>query len=387
MKKFLSALMILMLTVHGGQSAIAKEEKEPAIVSEAAVLIDSQSKAILYDKNGSDRMYPASLTKIATAIYAIKKGSLDDIVTVSRNAVETEGTKVYLEEGEKTTLRHLIEGMLINSGNDAAAAIAEHLDGNMEEYEKNVNRFLEKEVHVHNTHFTNPHGLFDERHYTTAEDMALITSYALKDDTFRTIYGTKELAWDGESWDTTIFTHHRMLKGEVPYTGITGGKTGFVNESKQTLATSAENGKIQLTAIVMKADFKRDIYNDTKTLFDYGFSHFKSSMISKETSFQKGDQFYFSGKDRFVTIPLNHFEKIVTEEGLLKIVDGSGKLIQIFPLEPVAVKAAGPDEAVQSREIEEMPVKSGFFYMVFVLVLASLYIMSRKVYRRIKQRH
>ncbi|MEN8699925.1 D-alanyl-D-alanine carboxypeptidase family protein [Bacillus infantis] len=387
MKKFISALMILVFCVHGGQSAIAKDEKEPAIVSEAAVLIDSQSKAILYNKNGSDRMYPASLTKIATAIYAIKKGGLDNIVTVSRNAVETEGTKVYLEEGEKTTLRHLIEGMLVNSGNDAAAAIAEHLDGNMEEYEKNVNTFLEKEVHVHNTHFTNPHGLFDERHYTTAEDMALITSYALKDSTFRTIYGTKELAWDGESWDTTIFTHHRMLKGEVPYTGITGGKTGFVNESKQTLATSAENGKIQLTAIVMKADFKRDIYNDTKNLLDYGFSHFKSSMISKETSFQKGDQLYFSGKDRFVTIPLNHFEKIVTEEGLLKIVDDSGKLIQIFPLEPEAVKAAGPSEAAKAAEIKETPLKSGVFYMVFVLILASLYILSRKIYWRIKQRH
>jgi serine-type D-Ala-D-Ala carboxypeptidase (penicillin-binding protein 5/6) len=242
-------------------------------------------------------------------------------------------------------------------------------------------------VRVHNTHLTNPHGLFDERHYTTAEDLALITSYALKDNTFRTIYGTKELAWDGETWDTTIFTHHRMLKGELPYSGITGGKTGFVNESKQTLATSAENGKIQLTAIVLKADFKRDIYNDTKLLFDYGFSHFKSSMISKDTSFQKGNQLFYSGKDRFVTIPLNHFEKVVTEEGLFKIVDGSGKLIQIFPLEPETVKAAGPAEASQDVENEEAPMKSGVFYMVFVLLLASLYIMSKKIYRKIKQRH
>jgi serine-type D-Ala-D-Ala carboxypeptidase (penicillin-binding protein 5/6) len=387
MKRFLSAIFIFLLSIHAGLPAEAEENKEPSIVSEAAVLMDSQSRAVLYDKNGAARMYPASLTKIATAIYAIKKGNLDDIVTISRNAVETEGTKVYLEEGEKTTLRHLIQGMLINSGNDAASAIAEHIDGSMHEFEKNINLFLKEEVHVHNTHFTNPHGLFDERHYTTAEDLALITSYALKDSTFKTIYGTKELAWKGESWDTTLFTHHRMLKGEVPYNGITGGKTGFVNESKQTLATSAQNGKIQLTAVVLKADFKRDIYNDTKTLFDYGFSHFKSSTISKDASFQKGNQRFLSGKDRFVTIPLSHFEKIVTEEGLLKIVDGSGKLIQIFPLEPERVKAAEPAETVSKEEHKETPLKSGLFFMIYVLILASIYIFIKKMFRKIKQKH
>ncbi|MEM5595191.1 serine hydrolase [Niallia circulans] len=187
-------------------------------------------------------MYPASLTKIATAIYAIENGKLDDIVTVSENAYSTEGTKVYLEKGEQVTLRHLLDGMLINSGNDAAIAIAEYLDGTVSDFETSINKYLKEKVNVHSTHFKNPNGLFDKDHYTTANDLALITQYAMKNETFREIFGTDELKWDGLSWDTTLVSHHQMVNGSRPYDKVTGGKTGYVDESKQTLATTAENG-------------------------------------------------------------------------------------------------------------------------------------------------
>ena len=101
----------------------------------------------------------------------------------------------------------------MNSGNDAAAAIAIHLDGTIENFSVNINEYLRNVVGVHHTHLTNPHGLFDENHYTTAHDLAVITNYAMKNDTFKKIFGTKELLWDGQSWDTTLITHHLLLKG------------------------------------------------------------------------------------------------------------------------------------------------------------------------------
>ena len=105
----------------------------------------------------------------------------------------------------------------------------------------------------------------------------MITNYAKKNPVFSEIFGTKELIWSGESWQTTLLTHHRLLKGEIPFEGITGGKTGFVNESKHTLATTAENENIKLTAIVLKADTSKVSYNDTENLIEYGFEKFSPS--------------------------------------------------------------------------------------------------------------
>lgn len=248
---FITSLFIVQL------KTFAHHQDQLMIKSEAAVVMDAQTGAVLYGKNADEKMYPASLTKIATAIYAIENGDLQDKVTISKNVVNTDGTKVYLEEGEVVTLHHLLQGMLINSGNDAAVAIAEHLNGSDEQFSNSLNKYLKEKIGVTNTHFTNPNGLFDENHYTTAEDLAKITNYAMKNNVFKEIFGTKELQWDGLSWDTTLITHHQMLKGEIPYPGITGGKTGYVDESKQTLATTADNGQMKLTAIVLKADNKK----------------------------------------------------------------------------------------------------------------------------------
>ena len=331
MEKILALLFtafMMLPTVHFVNAETMNQK--PEIVSEAAILMDSQSGAILYDKNADARMVPASLTKIATAIYALEKGNLQDKVIVPKEATEVEGTKVYLEEGEVVTLEHLIQGMLINSGNDAATAIAIHLDGSVDEFSANLNKFLADKVDVHQTHFTNPHGLFNEDHYTTAHDLALITNYAMQNSTFKQIFGTRELTWDGESWDTTLITHHLLLKGDYPYEGITGGKTGFVDEAKQTLATTAENERIKLTAIVLKTDFKEDIYNDTQLLFDYGFQNFKSDVINTSTVYQSVDKDYFTDKDLIITSPIGGYEVVVTSNGLLQIFNQTANLFKLY---------------------------------------------------------
>ena len=292
-KLILFMITIFSLIMPGNNIVHADSLTSPEIASEAAIVMDSETGAVLYEKDADKKMYPASLTKIATAIYAIENGNLDDLVTVSEKAAKTDGTSVFLEAGEQVPLKKLIQGMLINSGNDAAAAIAEHLAGN--DYEEQINTFLKEKMNVQHTHFTNPHGLFDENHYTTAEDLAKITSYALKNDVFKEIYGTKELKWVGESWDTTLITHHLMLKGEIPYDAVNGGKTGYVPESKFTLATTALQNNMELTAIVLKGSNDKVVYNDTLSLLNYVFNQFKHSYINKSDVFQMKGRTFTTG--------------------------------------------------------------------------------------------
>ncbi len=332
MKKILSITIIALLLFTGQISAIALGTEDLPLKSESAVLLDSDTGAVLYAKNANEKMYPASLTKIATAIYAIENGDLDSIVTVSGNAVSQDGTRVYLNEGEQVPLKKLIQGMLINSGNDAAVAIAEHLDGTVEQFAEHLNVYLKTKIGVNNTHFTNPNGLFDENHYTTAMDLAIITNYAIKNLVFAEIFGTKVLDWKGQSWETTLLSHHRMLRGELPYPGITGGKTGYTTETKQTLATTADNGKIRLTAVVLKSDLKNDKYKDTSLLFDYGFKTFQHNTIKRGEIFTNDQKEFSPENDILITENVDGYIKNVTNAGLLSIEDQNGQVVQSIQL-------------------------------------------------------
>nr|WP_235162516.1 D-alanyl-D-alanine carboxypeptidase family protein [Sediminibacillus terrae] len=254
------------------------------LLSESAILIDADSGQVLYEKNAEKSMYPASLTKVATAIYAIETADLDEVVTVSANARSVEGTRVYLEEGEQVSLKKLIQGMLINSGNDAGVAIAEHLGGSSAQFADDLNSYLKAVIGVRDTHFTNAHGLFNENHTTTASDLAKITQYAMKNPTFKEIFGTKELKWEGEAWSTTLYHHHKMMR-ENPYEGITGGKTGYVDQSGHTLITTAERGDQRLIAVTLKAATQDWAYQDAEALLDYGFGSFETVTVPKGTEF------------------------------------------------------------------------------------------------------
>jgi serine-type D-Ala-D-Ala carboxypeptidase (penicillin-binding protein 5/6) len=368
--------MILMLIILSIQvNAYAAENQPLEIKSEAAVLADSETGAILYSKNGNERLYPASLTKIATAIYAIENGNVDDIVTVSARAVKEDGTRVYLVEGERVPLKKLIQGMMINSGNDAAVAIAEHIDGSVEQFANNMNKYLTEKIGVSNTHFSNPNGLYNENHYTTALDLALITNYAKKNPVFTEIFGTKELGWSGESWETKLLTHHRLLKGEIPVDGITGGKTGFVNESKHTLATTAENKNIMLTAIVLKADSSKASYNDTMKLIEYGFSSFTHRIIKQNELFALNKKEFYPKNDIFITEHVDNSEEIITEQGMLEVVN-NGQVSHSIQLEE---KEPKPSKVVKREKLLSSEQNGiNIFYGMIVFALAGLFIGVRK---------
>lgn len=169
--RIISILMITSL-LFWSSPIYAHTEEELELYSESAILMDANSGVILYEKQKDKEMYPASITKIVSGLLAIKEGNLEDIVTVSQNAREAEGTRVYLEEGEEVTLEKLIQGLLINSGNDAGIAIAEHLDGSEEAFAERMTEFVQEKVGVTDSTFKNPHGLPDPEHVTTAHDMA-----------------------------------------------------------------------------------------------------------------------------------------------------------------------------------------------------------------------
>lgn len=387
MKKFVSVIIMVLLLGSHHFPTLAAENGQLDLKSKGAVLLDSDTGAVLFAKNADKKMYPASLTKIATAIYAIEKGNLDSIVTVSANAVRQDGTRVYLDEGEKITLKQLIQGMLVNSGNDAAVAIAEHLDGSVEQFAVNLNTYLKTTVGVSNTHFINPNGLFDKNHYTTAMDLAIITNYAIKNPVFAEIFGTKVLKWKGQSWKTNILTHHRMLKGEFKYPEVTGGKTGYTVKAKQTLATTAANPKIRLTAVVLNSEQPRDKYDDTAVLFDYGFKNFQHATLMQGESYPIDNKEYFPEKNTLITESVKGSTRVINNQGILSIKNNNnGQVIQLVSLkykEPVPEKVVVKKEtSAEKKEQEQTMTHVNAIYGVIIIALAGLIVGVRKKFIR-----
>lgn len=249
-------------------ASLAQPKDNPSLMSEAAILIDAKSGQVLFEKNAKKKMYPASITKIVTGIIAIEEGDLLELIQVSKKATEVGGTRVYLLENEEVKLKTLVQGLLINSGNDAGAAIAEHFAGSELGFAKIMNEFVQTKIGVTDSNFTNPHGLFNEHHYTTAYDMAKVAQYAMKNEVFKEIVATKELKWNGEGWKTTIYNHNRLL---WDYKGVTGIKNGYVSQSGFTLVTSAERDGVEVITVILNAPSSKKAYNDTMVLLNYGF--------------------------------------------------------------------------------------------------------------------
>lgn len=361
MKKIVNVFIIsFLLLMFATSNVLAAEEDKLDIECEGFIVMEQSSGRVLSEKNADEPMYPASLTKVATAIYAIENGNLEDIVTVSERARNADGTRVYLEEGEKVPLKKLIQGLLINSGNDAGIAIAEHMGGSVEEFANRLNVYL-KEIGVDNTHFKNPHGLFDLEHVTTAKDLAKITQYAMKNEVFRTIFGTEELKWEGQAWNTTLFTHHKLMR-EKPYEGVTGGKTGYVDESGNTLITTAEREDMSVIVVVLKAQSQHVAYSDTVELLDFAFNEYDMIDIPSGKEYKQNNHTYVTNQN--YSLPISEDEQItekVTGDGSLEVTIPNEDFIAILPLkdETKEVVQISPEEEIQSstKTIDQSPIK------------------------------
>jgi D-alanyl-D-alanine carboxypeptidase len=253
----------------------------PPLSAKSAVLIDASSKSVLCEKNARERMGMASTTKIMTALVAAERAELDKTVSVSPSAVGVEGSSIYLYAGEKLTLRDLLCAMLLESANDAAAAIAIEIAGSVEGF---CNMMNEKaaELGLCDTHFTNPHGLYDDAHYTTAYDLAMIAAAALENGTVREIVATKKMTLTPIEGNTRVlYNHNKMLSR---YEGAIGVKTGFTKKTGRCLVSAAERDGLRLVSVTLNAS---DDWNDHTRLLDIGFENFCRVQIVK-----KGDACY-----------------------------------------------------------------------------------------------
>ncbi|SFL55161.1 D-alanyl-D-alanine carboxypeptidase family protein [Salibacterium qingdaonense] len=343
-------LLIFLLYFSVVFTSPIQAEDRPSLMSESAILIDTNSGQILYDKNSKKKMYPASITKIVTGILAIEEGNLNDIVTVSKNATETHGTSVYLLENEKVKLKRLVQGLLINSGNDAGTAIAEHFSGSQTAFAEKMNDFVKTEIGITDSNFTNPHGLFNKNHYTTAYDMAKISQYAMKNSIFREIVSTEQLKWDGEGWKTTIYNHHKMLGN---YKGVTGIKNGYVPESGYTLVTSATRNGMDLIAVTLGARTSQSAYNDTTALLDFGFSNYTLKTLSEDKVYndEKKNKYKLK-KQRYFTVPKDFEISRYIREGDLIIENKNGTVLFEQELKKIN-KTSSKKRTIKSSEPSE----------------------------------
>ena len=239
---------------------------EPAVSAASAIVMDAKSGRILYAKNINTQMPMASTTKIMTAIVALEHGKLEDIVEVSAAAAQVEGSSMYLEAGEHLTLQDLLYGLMLVSGNDAAAAIAEHIAGGESAFVAMMNQKA-AEIAALQTHFENPHGLPSDTHYSTTEDMAKITAYGLKIPAFAEIVATesKNLPWEGRDYDRVLTNHNKLLR---LYPDCIGVKTGFTKAAGRCLVTAAARDNMTLICVTLNAP---DDWNDHMELYDAMF--------------------------------------------------------------------------------------------------------------------
>ncbi|MDT9726691.1 D-alanyl-D-alanine carboxypeptidase [Xylanibacillus composti] len=278
-------MAVLMLLTHVAGAAPAVHADHPRIGThaQAAALIDVESGRILYSHNGDKPMLIASLTKVMTAIVAIEHGNLEDEVTVGRNAVGKEGSSIYLKLGEKMSLENLLYGLMLRSGNDAATAIAEHVGGSIEGFAFLMNQKAE-EIGMTNSHFVNPHGLDAKDHYASANDMAKLTAYALRNKSFRQIVSTKvkKAPNPHEDWDYVWHNKNKMLRF---YDGADGVKTGYTKAAGRCLISSATQGGRQLAVVTLNDG---NDWLDHRHVLDWGFQYFPHRTLIKRGSAIQG---------------------------------------------------------------------------------------------------
>ncbi len=295
----------------------------PQIGAQAAILMDANTGVILYSKNIHERLYPASTTKIMTALLAMENGSLDDMVEFSHEAVfsvPADGSNMGMDEGESITLEECLYGIMVASANEAANAAGEYVSGSIDDFVALMNKRAE-EMGCTDTHFMNTNGLHDPEHYTSAYDLALISSYFFRNEMLCKISNTDRHHFEPTPTQPDDFykkNKHQLINGEIPYDGILGGKTGYTDNSRQTLVTCAEQNGMRLVCVVLKEE-SPDQFTDTAELFDYGFQNFQVLNISENekkytiesTGFlQIGDDVFGSSKpifsidtDSYVIIP------------------------------------------------------------------------------------
>lgn len=287
MKKRIHLTIGILAGILFTQNVWAQTLKEPVIESEAAVVMDMDSGDILYEKNGKERLYPASIVKLLTALVTAEEGNLDDMVIFSYDAVygveEGSGNALQLETGDKLTVEDCMYAMLLKSSNQAANALAEYVAGSNEKFAEYMNKRA-KEIGCTDSNFVNPSGLNAESQKVTARDMAKIAATAFSNDTVRKIASAKTYqlpATLNNPNGCIVEMEHQLLNGTTyAYKYAYAGKTGYTEAAGNTLVTAASKDNRNLVTVVLKSEMTH--YTDTIKLFNYGFSYLEQQAQEEE---------------------------------------------------------------------------------------------------------
>jgi len=291
----------------------------PGISAEAGVLMEFSSGDVLISENAYERLPMASTTKIMTALVALENcGDLSRIVRISEKAVGIEGSSVYLKAGEELTMEQLLQALLLESANDAAAAIAVEIAGDIPAFAEKMNETAQR-LELKDTHFTNPHGLDEDGHFTTAYDLARLTCYALRNADFQRIVSTYKttIPMSGGEGTRVLVNHNRLLKS---YSGSIGVKTGYTKRCGRCLVSAAERDGVTMIAVTLNDP---DDWRDHSAMLDYGFSRYAMTTLA-----ESGEYSYsfpcLGGTSQTVTaanrdeirlpLPVDHGEVSVTVE-------------------------------------------------------------------------
>jgi len=244
------------------------------LTAECALLMEMSEGRVLYSKNEHAIRYPASTTKILTALVVIESCDLSQTVTIPAEAQGVEGSSIYLKKGEKLTVLELLYGLMLRSGNDAATALALHCGGTISGFAEMMNQKASS-LGCTSSHFVNPSGLPSPEHYTTAFDLALIARAAMQNDTFARIVSTKKISipWEGMEHDRILINENKMLYN---YDGANGIKTGYTIAAGRCLVSSAERDGMTLIAVVLGC---RPMYEECSAMLDHGFENYELKKI------------------------------------------------------------------------------------------------------------
>jgi D-alanyl-D-alanine carboxypeptidase (penicillin-binding protein 5/6) len=269
----LLAFCFLAVTATVGRAA---ESDEPVIPADAYLVMDATTGEVLLAHEAHTQLPMASTTKIMTALVALERGNLQDVVTVGQKPYDTGGTTIWLDMGEQQTLENLLKALMLESANDAAVAIAEHLGAGHEETFVQMMNDRAREMGLQQTHFANSHGLHDPDHYTTAYDLAVMARVAMQNPAFRQLVSLEEATIPGYKQNPPRELHsHNQLLGY--YEGANGVKNGFTEEAGLTNVASARRGDTELIAVVLGAQNR--LWTSSMALLDWGFSHHQTRPV------------------------------------------------------------------------------------------------------------
>ncbi|QAT42259.1 D-alanyl-D-alanine carboxypeptidase family protein [Aminipila luticellarii] len=410
MRKIFVILLAVFLTASSMTISFAETNQQPALQAKAAVLIDSSTGEILLDKNMNRKMYPASTTKIMTALLVLENLDLSKTVTIDKETALTGGSQINLAEGEHITVEQLLYALLLKSANDAAVALAKEVSGSVPEFAALMNARA-KELGARNTNFVTPNGLPDANHYTTAYDLAMIARGAMGNEKFRDIVTTlrytipatdKSDARELKNPNKLLYSQSKIevngVQRPLKYKGTTGIKNGYTSEAGRCLAASAKRGGTELISVVLNTTAEGK-FADSIALLDYGFENYRNVPAVRkgealgETKVSRGTMRnveMIAEKTAYVTVPAKKAEasevrtKVIKEQkieapvfkgqkiGTIEIYKGNILIGQVDAVAAVSVDKGGPLSFLGISDRASY-VLAGCFLIIIVLLAAFIF--------------